>query len=65
MESILAYRTQFYDPTSDEPQTLISSEKFIHHIEARAREMGSGIQVTFGEGFTTAAPLPYDFTSLL
>lgn len=64
-KSILAYETQFYNPSSDEPKTLISSEMFLKLLEARAREFGAAIEVNYGEGFTTDKPLPYDFLSLL
>jgi bacillithiol biosynthesis deacetylase BshB1 len=53
MASIKAFRSQFHNPASDEPETFISSENFIKFIEARAREYGQSIGVTFGEGFTT------------
>ncbi len=63
--SILAYETQFYNPDSDEPKTLISSEMFLKLLEARAREFGAAIEVVYAEGFTTEKPLHYDFLSLL
>jgi bacillithiol biosynthesis deacetylase BshB1 len=56
MASIQAYKTQFYDPTSDEPETYISSAKFLNFLEGRAREFGHIIDVEFGEGFTCARP---------
>ncbi len=57
MESIAAYKTQFYDPSSKEPQTLISSPAFLQLIEARAIEFGSAIGVKYGEGFTVRKTL--------
>jgi|SRR5690554_1228281 len=54
MEAVKAYTTQFNSPLdSSEPQTPISTPDFIHFLEARAREYGRTIGVTFGEGFTT------------
>jgi len=50
--TILAFKSQFYDPTNASPNTYISGPDFIKFIEARAREMGHAIGVTFGEGFT-------------
>ncbi|WP_017729874.1 bacillithiol biosynthesis deacetylase BshB1 [Nafulsella turpanensis] len=50
--SIKAFGSQFFNPESDEPETYISSENFMKFIEARAREYGQSIGVTFGEGFT-------------
>ncbi|MEY2925270.1 MAG: hypothetical protein RLZZ337_1820 [Bacteroidota bacterium] len=64
-KSIIAYKTQFFDPNSTEPKTLISSEKFLNYIEARAREFGAAIEVEYGEGFTTIRPLTYDLINLL
>ncbi|MGB0166405.1 MAG: bacillithiol biosynthesis deacetylase BshB1 [Luteibaculum sp.] len=53
MESILAYKSQFYDPASKETETPISSKEFLEFVKARAREMGREIGVEFGEGFNT------------
>lgn len=52
MESILAFSSQFYDPSSTEPQTPISSKQFIEGIRNRCAEMGRIIGVDYGEGFT-------------
>lgn len=52
MESIKAYKSQFYDPDSKEPPTYISSESFMESIYARASEMGKPIFVRYAEGFT-------------
>jgi bacillithiol biosynthesis deacetylase BshB1 len=66
MASIKAYSSQFYNENSDEPQTPISSADFIDFLEARAREMGRIIGVTYGEGFTTNRAIGVsDLTSLL
>ena len=51
MESILAHPSQFYNPNSDEPETLIASKSFFESIEARARENGRVIYAEYGEGF--------------
>ena len=53
MKSVYAYASQFFNSNSREPETHISSERFIKFIEARAREMGNKIGVEFGEGFTS------------
>ncbi len=66
MEAVRAFKTQFYDPNSSEPQTPISSPQFIHFLEARAREMGRIIGTEFGEGFVTQrTPGVSDLTVLL
>ena len=50
--SINAFSSQFFNPASDEPDTFISSENFMKFIDARGREYGQSIGVTYGEGFT-------------
>jgi bacillithiol biosynthesis deacetylase BshB1 len=52
MASVLAYKTQFYDPNSTEPQTPISSKNFTDSIKYRARDLGRLIGVEYAEGFT-------------
>jgi bacillithiol biosynthesis deacetylase BshB1 len=52
VEAIKAFRSQFFDPNSAEPNTYISSPEFMKFLEARSREMGHLIGVEFGEGFT-------------
>lgn len=52
MEAVLAYKTQFYDAKSKEPQTPISSKNFTDSVEYRARDLGRLIGVAHGEGFT-------------
>lgn len=51
MKSILAYRSQFYDPTSNEPETMISSQEFLDFLNARMVEFGRIIGVKYAEGF--------------
>ncbi|MDX5348802.1 MAG: bacillithiol biosynthesis deacetylase BshB1, partial [Hymenobacteraceae bacterium] len=52
MEAIRAFKTQFFNPDSNEPNTYISSPEFLQFLEARAREVGHQAGFTFGEGFT-------------
>ena len=52
MESVLAYKTQFYNPDSNEPQTPISSKNFTDSIIYRARDLGRLINSEYAEGFT-------------
>lgn len=51
VEAIKAFKSQFFNPENDEPETHISSRDFFQFIEARSREMGHQIGVTHGEGF--------------
>jgi len=57
IESIKAFRSQFYDPNNKEPQSFISSAEFLDFIEARSREFGHSIMVKYGEGFTVERTL--------
>ena len=52
MKAVLAYKTQFYDPKSDAPETPISSKNFTDSIIYRARDLGRLVGVEYGEGFT-------------
>jgi len=49
--SIKAYKTQFYDPSTEDVITYISNEDFLPFVESRNREMGHAIGAKFGEGF--------------
>lgn len=51
MESIKAFKTQFFDPDGQSANTLISSSEFMDFLEGRAREFGMSIRVKYGEGF--------------
>ena len=53
LDAIRCFKSQFYDPTSNEPVTAISTKEFIDFLNGRAMEMGRLIGVTYGEGFTT------------
>lgn len=52
MNAIRAFKSQFYNPDSDEPDTYISSPGFMKMIEARAMEFGQIIGVKYAEGYT-------------
>lgn len=51
LQAIKAYRTQFHDPNSKEPETYISSANFLRMVESRAVEHGHAVGVSYGEGF--------------
>jgi len=53
MDAVRAFRTQFYDPNSKEPDTYISSPAFMDLLESRGQEFGHAIGVKYGEGYTT------------
>ncbi len=52
MESVEAYASQFYDTSSKEPTTPISSRNFLDSIKYRAADLGRIIGVEYAEGFT-------------
>ena len=56
MQAMRAYASQFHDPSSRDPQTLLSQESFLKAIEARARHFGFLIGAEFGEGFVSKRP---------
>lgn len=48
------FQSQFYDPSTQEPETPISGKDFFAFIESRARDMGRPAGYTFAEGFNVA-----------
>jgi len=52
MNSVKAYKTQFFDKDSSEPATPISSDNFFDSITYRARDLGRLIGTEHAEGFT-------------
>ena len=51
LKAVKSYRSQFYDPKSDEPKTIISSEDFLNSITYRAQDLGRQTNCKFAEGF--------------
>ncbi len=60
MKAVLAYKTQFYDKTSKEPETPISSKNFTDSIKYRARDLGRLVGVEYAEGFTVERYIAVD-----
>lgn len=54
IESIKAFKTQFYDSASAEPKTPISGEDFFEFLLGRMKEYGRPIGVEYAEGFTSS-----------
>ena len=52
LEAIRAFKSQFYNPKSNEPDTFISSPQFIEFVKARAIHFGVPAGVQYAEGFT-------------
>ncbi len=53
VEAIKAFKSQFYDPESNEAETYVSNPGFVKMLEARAIDWGYAIGTKYGEGFTT------------
>jgi N-acetylglucosamine malate deacetylase 1 len=51
LEAILAFKSQFYNPESEEPETFISTPQFLEFVKARAIHFGVPIGVRYAEGF--------------
>ncbi|AVI51643.1 bacillithiol biosynthesis deacetylase BshB1 [Pukyongia salina] len=52
LEAVFAYRSQFYDENSKEPETPISSKNATESLRYRNRNLGRLIGTEYGEGFT-------------
>lgn len=53
LDACMAYKTQFYDPTSTDPVTPIATKDFLESLTYRAQDLGRLSGVAFAEGFTT------------
>jgi len=51
MDAIRAHKSQFYDPASSEPETMLTGKDYLEQIENRSRYFGSLIGVAAGEPF--------------
>jgi bacillithiol biosynthesis deacetylase BshB1 len=56
LEAVRAFRSQFFDPSSKEPETFISSPEFLEGVTARARSFGRLANVGAAEGFVSPRP---------
>ncbi|HZG01565.1 MAG TPA: bacillithiol biosynthesis deacetylase BshB1 [Chitinophagales bacterium] len=55
-KSIQAYKSQFHDEQSKEPQTYISTPEFLDGLKGRHLLWGKRIGVRYAEGFTMETP---------
>ena len=53
INAINCFKSQFYDPKSNENDSFISTKEFMDFIKSRSIEMGHSIGVKHGEGFTS------------
>ena len=60
LAAIKAFKTQFFNPDLDGPDTYISSPEFFESVIGRAREFGKTVGATYGEGFTSRKLLGVD-----
>ncbi len=60
MEAILCFRSQFYDPKSNEPESPISTQNFFESVKAKNRVFGRPLNYDFAEGFTVERTIGVD-----
>ena len=53
IEAVLCYKSQFYNPDSNETDTIISSKDFLESIKYRAKDLGRQSNCKYAEGFIT------------
>ena len=53
LEACMAFKTQFYNPNSNEPTTPISTKDFYESLTYRAQDLGRLSGVAHAEGFTS------------
>jgi N-acetylglucosamine malate deacetylase 1 len=65
MRAIKAHTSQFHNPESKDPETLLSRPEFLDHIKTDCEYFGKKIGVKYAEAFHSWAPLgvntPFDF----
>jgi bacillithiol biosynthesis deacetylase BshB1 len=65
MKAVKAFKTQFYDPNSKEPETFISRPEFFNYLIARSQFYGFQIGKHYGEPFYCEEKIEYDLKNLL
>ncbi|MFL6468923.1 MAG: bacillithiol biosynthesis deacetylase BshB1 [Pyrinomonadaceae bacterium] len=60
MDAIRAHASQFYDPNSAEPETMLTGKRYLDDIASRSRYFGSMIGVEYGEPFYVREALNID-----
>ena len=53
LNAVRAFKSQFYNPDSHEPETFISTPQFLEFVTARAMHFGVPSGIKYGEGFVT------------
>lgn len=57
MEAVRCFKSQFYDPASEEPESPISTKAFLDQIIGSAAYYGQMIGVPYAEAFTVQRPI--------
>jgi len=65
MKAVLAFKSQFYNPTLKKEDTFISRPEFLEYVEARAKFYGFQIGKKYGEPFYCEEAIEYDYSNLL
>lgn len=65
MKAVKAFKSQFYDPKSKEPETFISRPDFLNYIISRAQFYGFQIAQQYGEPFYCEEKIEYNLSWLL
>jgi bacillithiol biosynthesis deacetylase BshB1 len=65
MKTVLAFKSQFFNPESNEPLTPIATKEFLENIKGRLLQYGRLINTTYGEGFTSERPIGTDYLTEL
>ena len=60
IEVLMAYKSQFYNPESNEPETPISSKAFLEFIRHKAGTFGRPAGFEFAEGFNVNRTIGID-----
>ena len=65
MEAVRAFKSQFYNPDYEAPETYLSRPALYEELEARARFFGSLMGVRYGEPLLSDLPVPTSEVALL
>jgi bacillithiol biosynthesis deacetylase BshB1 len=66
MEAIKCYNSQFFDPNSNEPETVIASKEYLNAVKARDMDNGRLIGKLYAEGYNKERELGVnDITQLI
>ena len=60
MEAIQAFKSQFFDPNSKEPESPISAKNFLDVVRAKMNVFGRDAGFDFAEGFTVERTIGVD-----